>query len=161
MATGIRKKRLIRFRKYQDANSNGIFYPSSTDLIVIVERTDGPHINCFPFELRLEWKLRVDVHCQSERFRFTRYVGRADPHGAEPHDGWCFHIKANYNPTMAEAALADSLDKNGNITRIPPGVGLDAAIPISMKITEKHDGAEEENKMDVVCILRLYRIFLR
>jgi hypothetical protein len=119
------------------ANSQGIFYPESTNLMVIVERTDGPHNNWFPFELRLEWKLRVDVHqpimarqSESPKF-FKRYVGKA-AQGAAPHQGWCFHIKGNYNATLAEAALRNALDKDGNITKIPPNIGLQAAVPACM-----------------------------
>jgi len=100
--------------------------------MVIVERTDRPDLKWFPFELRLEWKLRVDVHGQFDALNRVRYMVRPGKH-----DGWCFHIKGNYNPTVAQTALSAASDETGCISRIPPGVGLDAAVPAVMKATTR------------------------
>jgi hypothetical protein len=129
-------------RKYADQNVKGIFYPSSTDIIVIVERTDRPDLKWFPFELRLEWKLRVDVHGQFDALKFIRYMVRLGKH-----DGWCFHIQGNYKPNLAHKALVAALDTTGNISQIPPGVGLNAAVPAVMRMR-----CEYMNALYVICV---------
>jgi hypothetical protein len=128
-------------RKYEDRNVDGIFYPPSTDIMVIVERIDRPDMKWFPFELRLEWKLRVDVHGQSA-LKYIRYMVKLPKH-----DGWCFHIKGNYNPTRAYTAVAAALDTTGNITQIPPGIGLDAAVPAMKKTAVR---CEPTNALSVI-----------
>jgi hypothetical protein len=67
------------FRMFQD--KKGIHYPSSIDVIVIVSKTANFHRELwFPFELRLDCGLTVDVH--GLRSRVNRLVSRADKHDA-------------------------------------------------------------------------------
>jgi hypothetical protein len=126
------------FRIFDDVNSNGLFFPSNTNLIFIVERTDMRHVNCFPFELRLECTFRVDVHdrTQSSKFKFTRFIAN-NGQGTIPEVGWCFHIRGNYDANLAKAAVESALDEIGNIAKIPPNIGLEAAIPEWMIATSR------------------------
>lgn len=105
---------LISFRKFEDPR--GVFYPTSMSLLVIVEKStidfDPPW---FPFQLTLDWRLRIDVHSILQRF--LRLV--AIPH---KHDGWRFQVRGNYKPEKAAAALDDARS-----SKIPSYVGLNAA----------------------------------
>jgi len=101
--------------KYEDPE--GIFYPPNTTLLVIVENSTDDHKLWFPFELILEWKLRVDIHGILDRV--VRLVGKP-----RQHDGWCFQIKGQYNPAVAQAALEDAKRSDQR----PSVVGLHAAV---------------------------------
>jgi len=106
--------------KYSD--SQGVFYPPNVDLLIIVSKSTvsaTKHEVWFPFELRLEWELKVDVH--GLWGSIIRLVHRADKH-----DGWCFKIRGQYKPSIAKDALEDARGalKDGYI----PSVGLRAAV---------------------------------
>jgi hypothetical protein len=106
-------------REFKD--SKGIFYPSTTKLLVIVAKhPDGPR-KSFPFELRLEKEMRVAVHHIGMVARVTRFLER--PKTA---DSWCFKIKAPYSPCCAKEALADAQHADSN-KQLPSIVGLHAA----------------------------------
>ena len=109
--------RLIPLRTFED--SKGIFYPRNTNLLVVVAKSTDKNELWFSFELRLEWKLKVDIHGFVPRV--ARLVARADKH-----DGWCFKIRGQHNPTTAKAALEDAKVAEGS-NWIPLFIGLRAA----------------------------------
>ncbi|KAF7974396.1 hypothetical protein HWV62_12236 [Athelia sp. TMB] len=103
-------------RKFNDPN--GLFYPPSMSLLVIVEKPT-PAPAWFSFNLKLNWQLHVDLHNSLQQFvgGIQRLV--AKPHA---HEGWRFRIEGKYNSQAAKAALRDALNQD------PPAlVGLNAA----------------------------------
>jgi len=77
---------------------------------------------CFPFGLRLEKNLKVDVHDPGVLNRIMRLLG-VDA----KEDCWRFKIKAPYKPKDAKAALEDAefaLTSN----KMPSFIGLHAAV---------------------------------
>ncbi|KAF7980423.1 hypothetical protein HWV62_38252 [Athelia sp. TMB] len=102
--------------KFNDPN--GLFYPPSMSLLVIVEKPT-PAPAWFSFNLKLNWQLHVDLHNSLQQFvgGIQRLV--AKPHA---HEGWRFRIEGKYNSQAAKAALRDALNQD------PPAlVGLNAA----------------------------------
>lgn len=90
------------------------------DVIIIVNKCSDSHESWFPFELRVQWQFKVDVHGILDRV--TRLVARIDKH-----EGWRFQIKGNYLPAQAKEALDDVQAAEG-AGRIPASVGLRAAL---------------------------------
>ena len=87
-------------------------------LLVIVRRKSSPDL--FPFRLRLEWSLHVDVHG-----KYNHLVDGFERLRSWPwaHEGWCFEIGGNYNPGRAREALEDA-----QLRDPPTFVGLHAAV---------------------------------
>lgn len=109
----------LTFSRRKFVNKNGLFYPPNINLLVVVEKnTDDILLERFPFQLTLDWNLKVDIHENALKRTFTRLVNKA-----EKHEGWKFKIKSNYNPKLAQAALDDAI-KN---PEAPSHVGLYAA----------------------------------
>jgi hypothetical protein len=102
-------------RKYKDPE--GIFYPPDINPLIIVEKLTDDHELWFPFELTLEWQLRVNIHSIWDRVVWC-FMGK--PH---QHDGWCFQIKGQY-PTVAQAALEDAKQTD----KRPSIISLHAAV---------------------------------
>jgi len=98
---------------------NGIFYPQSTNLLVIVKKATDKNEIWFPFELRLLWDLKFEL--RGFRQKVDRWVSRVDKH-----DGWSFRIAGQYKPADAQKALEDSKHAERN-DKIPSLVGLRAA----------------------------------
>lgn len=98
-------------------DEKGVFYPPNINLLVVVEKCTPDYApSWFPFQLNLDWQLQVDVHGKIFK-RFLRLVA-----APSKHDGWCFQIKGQYYPQLAEKALNDALSED-----IPSHVGLHAA----------------------------------
>ena len=55
----------------------------------------------FPFELRLKWTLKVDIHCFLSCV--TCHLARSDKY-----NGWCFKIKGQYHLDKVKTALEDA-----------------------------------------------------
>lgn len=108
-------------REFKD--SNGIFYPRTTKLLVIVAKPHHPEgrRRSFPFELRLEKEMRVAIHHVSIINRIMRFLETY-----QKDDSWCFKIHAPYNATAAKEALADARYADG-YKKSPSIVGLHAA----------------------------------
>ncbi|KIJ31505.1 hypothetical protein M422DRAFT_266751 [Sphaerobolus stellatus SS14] len=104
---------------WQFQDPKGIYYPRSTKLLVIVQKESESHEAWFPFQLQLDWQLKVEVHTQNPLRRVLRLVNRPDKH-----DGWRFNIMWNYNPEKAQEALEDAEALDGRDHTI---VGLQAA----------------------------------
>jgi hypothetical protein len=117
------EKMLKLLRTFRD--KKGMYFPSNADVIVIVAKTNpGPREVWFPFELRLEFDLTVDVH--GLLGRVSRLLPRTDKH-----EGWRFQIKGNFFPEKAQKAKTDCqiAEESG---RIPEEVGLRAAVKLWM-----------------------------
>jgi len=100
-------------------DENGIYYPQSIKLLIIVMKKAEGHEAWFPFQLRLSWNLYVDT-CRGSLF--SRLVNRLGKH-----DGWKFDIKGRYQQKIAEEALEDVKHLNdGNAKTL----GLKAAARI-------------------------------
>jgi len=85
--------------KFEDENC--IYYPPSTNLLVIVKKmTDKPE-NTFPFELRLAHDLKVDLHSLYDRISNVLRLVAAP----KQHDGWCFQITGPFKSHAAKKAL--------------------------------------------------------
>ncbi|KAF7969903.1 hypothetical protein HWV62_25569 [Athelia sp. TMB] len=107
--------------KFKD--EKGVFYPPNINLLVVVEKCTSEYDPpWFPFQLKLDWKLQVDVHGKIYK-RFLRLVA-----APSKHDGWCFQIKGDYYPKRAQEALDDALSED-----IPAYVGLHAAAKAWLK----------------------------
>jgi hypothetical protein len=103
-------------RHFKD--KNGIYYPQSIKLLIIVIKRGQVHESWFPFRLRLNWNLYVDT-CHGSLFQVSRFVNRI-----HKHDGWKFDISGKYQQKIAEEALEDVEHlKEGNAKT----VGLKAA----------------------------------
>lgn len=109
-------KPLIRVceRKFEDKNN--IFYPPSTNLLIIV-KSDVDAEAWFPFELRIHWELCVNVHDNPFMQSIVKFVARIGQH-----EGWCFKIRGEYEPALAQEAM----DKAQNLEETK--VGLHEAI---------------------------------
>lgn len=109
----------LTFSRRRFADETGTFYPPSINFLVVVENyTDDKPLDCFPFQLTLDWNLKVDIHENALKRTFTRLVAKS-----EKHEGWRFKIKGNYKPEGAEAALNDAIEN----PEAPSLVGLHAA----------------------------------
>lgn len=99
---------------YED--EEGVFYPPSVSILIMVEKCTRQHSpGWFPFLLNLDWTLRVDIHGPDISGVLQRFVAKASKH-----DGWCFEIGGNFNAHLAKDALEDALtNKEG-----PSLVGL-------------------------------------
>jgi hypothetical protein len=76
-------------------------------------------MNWFPFELRLEWNLCVNIQGHNKSaVRLMERVGK--------HEGWCFQIRGNYNSDEAKRAVQNMKGVAGRVL-IPPNIGLRAA----------------------------------
>jgi hypothetical protein len=86
-----------------------------------------------PFELNLEWTLRVDIHSRLQRI--LRLVVRPDQHA-----GWCFQIKGQYKPNTAQYALEDAKRRD----TVPSIVGLHAAVKpwMDAQPTSRYDNCQ-------------------
>ncbi|KZP33178.1 hypothetical protein FIBSPDRAFT_847772 [Athelia psychrophila] len=106
--------------KFSDPNRNGVFYPPSMKLLVLVEKPT-PNPAWFPFHLKLDWQLHVDLHNTFQQFMdgIQRLVAKPPVH-----EGWFFKIEGRYNHQAARAALRDAISRNPNP---PTVVGLNAA----------------------------------
>ncbi|KAF7980090.1 hypothetical protein HWV62_39898 [Athelia sp. TMB] len=96
----------------------GVFYPPTMRLLVIVRKRSSP--DPFPFRLRLEWSLHVDVHG-----KYNHLVDGFERLMSWPwaHEGWCFEIAGNFNPDLAQEAFEDA-----QLQDPPTFVGLHAAV---------------------------------
>jgi len=118
--------------EFEDSNARGVYYPPDMKLLVVVEKPPASSTETwFSFELRLELDLQVDIH-NSYKDKllqpFLRLMARSPPH-----KGWCFRIKGNFHPELAQAALANSMSEDGEL-HIPPGIGLNAAASNWLKV---------------------------
>ncbi|KAF7974386.1 hypothetical protein HWV62_12216 [Athelia sp. TMB] len=105
------------YLRWNFKDEKGVFYPQNVKLLVVVEKcTDDPR-PWFPFQLTLDWKLRVDVHGKVIKQKIRRFVA-----AQSKHDGWRFEIKGLYNPQLAEEAWTDAHEN-----KIPTHVGLHPA----------------------------------
>ena len=94
-----------------------MFYPQNVKLLVVVEKCTDELASWFPFQLTLDWKLRVDVHGKVIKQKILRFVA-----AQSKHDGWRFLIKGQYNHHLAEEAWTDAQEN-----KIPSHVGLHPA----------------------------------
>jgi len=111
---------MLPVREFKD--SNGVFYPRTTKLLVIVAKQSNGNRRSFPFELRIEKEMKVTIHHFGMLDRIARLLA-----GPKTYDSWCFKIKAPYSPSAAQEALYDARRAhNNNIS--PSIVGLHAAV---------------------------------
>jgi hypothetical protein len=112
-------------RRFED--EYGVFYPSDIDLLVLVENTTPTPESSFPFELRLEHNLTVDIHRLYEGiFKFVRMVaGRRSKH-----EEWFFNIRGKYKSSEAEEALRKAKEN-------PETIGLHAALKEWLAATQQ------------------------
>jgi hypothetical protein len=85
------------------------------DLLVIVENSTLTHERYFPFELRLEYNLTVDIHSHVDKLVRLATGRRSD------HKGWYFNIQGKYRSSEAEEALRKAKEDSETI-------GLHAAL---------------------------------
>jgi len=107
---------MLGIRTFKDPQ--GIFYPQSTKLLVIIAKTTQTRELYFPFELRLEGSLNVDIH---DPGIFQRII-----HLLAAGDCWRFTIKGQFNHGEAKMALEDAHHARKN-KQIPSMIGLRAA----------------------------------
>jgi len=100
---------------FQD--KQGIFYPPSVNVLVIVEKSTNERELWFPFELNLECTLKVAIHDGPLKYLSLNVK-------PTQHAGWCFQIKGKYKSDVAKDALEDAKKKD----MIPSVVGLRAAV---------------------------------
>lgn len=93
-----------RFMYRHFADTKGIYYPSSIGLLVIVQKESDEHELWFPFQLRLDWQLKVEVHSTVLQ-TILRYIGKIGKH-----EGWKFDINGNYNHEKAKEVLEQVRD---------------------------------------------------
>jgi hypothetical protein len=112
-------------RKYEDGNARGVYYPPDINLLIIVEKpASSPSETWFSFELRLEMGLQVDIH-PSLKDKLLQPILRLMAKSSS-HKGWCFRIRGNFNPKLAQTTLVRAISEDGEL-QIPPGIGLNAA----------------------------------
>ncbi|TFK31920.1 hypothetical protein BDQ12DRAFT_744305 [Crucibulum laeve] len=102
--------------------SQGVYYPWSTKLLVVVQKLSENNELWFPFELRLQWKFKVEVHGDGLGQSIKRLLARVDKH-----DGWMFKICGNYEAGVAKDAMEDA-KMAAQHEKIPKMVGLRAAV---------------------------------
>jgi hypothetical protein len=61
------------FRTFEDLNN--VFYPHSIKLLVIIAKSTNKMELWFPFELRLKWTLKVNIHCFLSCCHVTKWFG--------------------------------------------------------------------------------------
>lgn len=99
-------------------DEHGVFYPSDIDMLIIIENsTPTPELS-FPFELRLEHNLTVDIHRVFDGI--TKFVRMVAGRRSEREE-WFFNIRGKYKPTEAEEALRRAKES-------PESIGLHAAL---------------------------------
>ncbi|TFK19336.1 hypothetical protein FA15DRAFT_709074 [Coprinopsis marcescibilis] len=81
-------------------DEKGIFYPSTINFLVIVEKETENHDGWFPFRLQLGNDLEVKVKTPSWRNPIVTLVN-----SLTKHEGWQFDIRGNYCPEKAALAL--------------------------------------------------------
>ena len=106
-------------RSFEDPH--GIFYPKTTRVLVITAKNISGEEISFPFQLRLERTMKVDIHDPPVLGRVMSFRGKP-----EKDDCWCFNIRAPYKAGVAKDALEDVIRAEDN-KEIPSVVGLRAA----------------------------------
>lgn len=100
----------------------GIFYPHSILLLVTVKCTTSQL--WFPFSLKIQPHLQVDLHSGSISNMFRRMVGK--PHGK---DDWTLPIQGNYQVDKVKKVLTyyNSAEGDGSPSGEDEAIGLNAA----------------------------------
>ena len=89
-------------RKFAD--EHGIYYPSSLKVLIITSKQNPGHSETsFPYQLRINWDLFVDIHHPGILDRVLRLVAKVNKH-----EGWSFQINGKYQPDAAMDALENA-----------------------------------------------------
>jgi hypothetical protein len=97
-------------RTFEDPH--GIFYPKTTKVLVIAAKNISGKEKSFPFQLRLEGTMRVDIHNPPVINPIASFMGKP-----EKDDCWCFNIRAPYKVGVAKDALEDGDQQKDTICR--------------------------------------------